>query len=126
MQLGSFLAMEVEKLETAATQVSTDSSTSPTSNVNSSATTCDHRVRTLKKSEYKQAAACLADSFSQDEVAAYFVHTSDRHGWSEKDFWRLHVHIFECLVLAHIIKGKATAIGPNYDCVALWSALPRL
>ena len=77
-------------------------------------------VRTLEISEYKEAAACLAESFKDDEVARYFVDTGDRKDWDEAEYWNLHVLILECIVRAHILKGLATTVGHGYGCVALW------
>ena len=82
------------------------------------------QIRILKRSEYKQAAQCLAEAFGEDEVAWYPVNTPDRQHWSAKQKWELHVHILECLVKAHIMRGMVTCIGPNYDCVALWLVSP--
>ena len=80
----------------------------------------DRQVRVLKKFEYKQAAQCLAEAFKDDAVAGYPVNTPDRQHWTTKRRWDFHVHIMECLAKAHIMRGMVTAIGPHYDCVALW------
>lgn len=80
----------------------------------------DRQVRVLKFFEYRQAAQCLAEAFKDDEVAGYPVKTPDRQHWTAKQQWGLHVHVMECLAKAHIMRGMVTAIGPNYDCVALW------
>jgi len=77
-------------------------------------------VRILKTGEYKAAALCLAEAFVADDVARYFIDTPDRAHWSEADKWQLHLNIMEYVVFAHCLKGLATTIGPNYDCVALW------
>ena len=79
-----------------------------------------HEIRKLEKSEYKQAALCLADAFKTDDVVMYFVETDDRPKWTPEDKWKLHVHIMECITYAHCMKGSAYVIGPDYDCVALW------
>ncbi len=79
-----------------------------------------NEVRIIKKAEYKAAALCLAEAFVADDVARYFIDTPDRAHWSEAEKWELHLSIFEYLVLAHCLKGLATTVGPNYDCVALW------
>lgn len=91
------------------------SSTSASTNL-----AANHQVRVLHKSEYKQAALCLAEAFKDDDVVMYFVRTGDRKKFTADDEWKLHLHIMECLVYAHCISGLATVIGPNYDCVALW------
>lgn len=79
-----------------------------------------HEVRKLDKSEYKQAALCLADAFKEDDVVMYLVKTGDRPNATPEEEWKLHVHIMECITYAHCLKGSAYVIGPNYDCVALW------
>ena len=80
----------------------------------------DREVRVLRLLEYKQAARSLAEAFKDDEVAAYPINTLDRQHWTAKQKWGLHVYVMECLVKAHIMRGKVTAIGPDYDCVAMW------
>lgn len=79
-----------------------------------------HQVRILRKDEYKEAALCLAEAFKNDDVAMYFVRTGDRRDWTAEEEWNLHVYIMECVTHAHLLRGIVTAIGPNYDCVALW------
>ena len=102
-------------------------SISQASSSNSAATNADaaanHQVRVLHKSEYKQAALCLAEAFKDDDVVMYFVKTGDRKKFSPDDEWKLHLHIMECITYAHCISGLATVVGPNYDCVALWYVL---
>lgn len=80
----------------------------------------DREVRVLKLSEYKKAAECLAEAFLDDEVARYPINTPDRQHWTTEQKWALHVNVMECLARAHIMRGMVTAIGPNYDCVAMW------
>ena len=75
--------------------------------------------RTLKLDEYKEAAQTLAQAFLKDDVAMYFIETGDR-ALDPKKKWDLHVSILEKIVYAHCLKGLATTVGPNYDCVALW------
>ncbi|TKA77189.1 hypothetical protein B0A49_01834 [Cryomyces minteri] len=84
----------------------------------SSATEND--VRLIAPEEYKEAAQCLAEAFAEDHVARYFVDTPDRAHWSEAQKWDLHVSILEYVTYAHILKGMALTVGPNYGCVALW------
>jgi hypothetical protein len=85
----------------------------------SSQSASNEQVRILNKSEYKQAALCLAEAFKDDDVVMYFVKTGDRMAGPAAE-WKLHLHIMECITYAHCMSGLATAIGPNYDCVALW------
>ena len=96
------------------------SEASSSSSSAAAASAANHQVRILHKSEYKQAALCLAEAFKDDDVVMYFVKTGDRKRFTPDDEWKLHLHIMECITYAHCISGLATAIGPNYDCVALW------
>ncbi|KAL2356750.1 hypothetical protein BJ546DRAFT_832006, partial [Cryomyces antarcticus] len=77
-------------------------------------------VRLIAPEEYKEAAQCLAEAFAEDDVARYFVDTPDRAHWSEAQKWDLHVSILEYVTYAHILKGMALTVGPDYGCVALW------
>lgn len=84
------------------------------------------QVRIVEIQDYKQAAQCLAESFLNDDMARYFLHTGDGEfkGWT-KEARDLHNKIFEYITYAHCLKGLVTTIGPNYDSVALWY-VPRL
>ncbi|KAL8992949.1 MAG: hypothetical protein Q9169_006719 [Polycauliona sp. 2 TL-2023] len=77
-------------------------------------------VRELSLAEVDEAAECLALAFADDDVAMYFVETDDTESWSKDEKWAMHVRIMRSIVKAHILKGLALTIGPNYDCVALW------
>ena len=90
----------------------------------SSSTTTSYPVRVLDKSEYKQAALSLAEAFKDDEVVLYPIKTADRKKSTPEKEWKLHLYMMECIVYAHCISGKATVIGPNYDCIALWYVIP--
>lgn len=79
----------------------------------------DPGVRVVSIAEYKQAAQCLAEAFSQDDVVMYFVDVPDREHWSEQEKWALHVEILEYITYAHILKGLVTTIG-DFEAVALW------
>lgn len=76
-------------------------------------------VRIVTASEYKQAAACLAEAFAEDDVARYFVDVPDRAHWTEQEKWDLHVEILQYVTYAHILKGLVTTVG-NFEAVALW------
>lgn len=76
-------------------------------------------VRVVTAAEYKQAAACLAEAFGQDDVARYFVDVPDRAHWTEEQKWALHVEILEYVTYAHILKGLVTTVG-DFEAVALW------
>ena len=81
-------------------------------------------VRVVTTSEYKQAAACLAEAFAEDEAVRYPVDTPDRVHWTEQEKWDLHVEILEYITYAHILKGLVTTVG-NFEAVALWYAPSR-
>jgi hypothetical protein len=76
-------------------------------------------VRVVTAAEYKQAAACLAEAFAEDDVARYFIDVPDRAHWSKQEKWDLHVEILEYVTYAHILKGLVTTIG-DFEAVALW------
>ncbi|KAF3044504.1 hypothetical protein E8E11_006030 [Didymella keratinophila] len=76
-------------------------------------------VRLVTIDEYKQAAACLAEAFAEDEVARYFVDVPDREDWTEEERYALHLEILEYITYAHILKGLVTTVG-DFEAVALW------
>lgn len=76
-------------------------------------------VRVVTVAEYKQAAACLAEAFGEDDVARYFIDVPDREHWTEEEKWALHVEILEYITYAHILKGLVTTVG-DFEAVALW------
>jgi hypothetical protein len=76
-------------------------------------------IRLVTAAEYKQAAACLAEAFGQDDVARYFIDVPDREHWTEEEKWALHVEILEYVTYAHILKGLVTTAG-DFEAVALW------
>lgn len=76
-------------------------------------------IRLVTVAEYKQAAACLAEAFAEDEVVRYFVDVPDREHWTQEEKWALHVEILEYITYAHILKGMVTTIG-DFEAVALW------
>jgi len=76
-------------------------------------------MRVVTTAEYKQAAACLAEAFAEDEAVRYPVDTPDRTHWTEQEKWDLHVEILEYVTYAHILKGLVTTVG-DFEAVALW------
>ena len=108
----------MEMVKSATTTIESIPSVSQASS--SSQTAAPYPVRVLDKSEYKQAALSLAEAFKDDEVVLYPIKTADRKNSTPEKDWKLHLYMMECIVYAHCISGKATVIGPNYDCVALW------
>ncbi|KAI9693504.1 MAG: hypothetical protein M1820_009192, partial [Bogoriella megaspora] len=87
---------------------------------NSGNSPSEHGVRIVRIEEYKQAAMTLAEAFSEDEVAMYFIDTPDRQHWTKEQKWNLHVQILEYVTYAHCLKGLVTTAGEDYGCVALW------
>ncbi|KAH7115942.1 hypothetical protein B0J11DRAFT_443322 [Dendryphion nanum] len=75
-------------------------------------------VRLVTAAEYKQAAACLAEAFADDDLARYFIDVPDREHWTEEEKWALHVEIMEYTTYAHILKGFVTTVG-DFEAVAL-------
>ena len=77
-------------------------------------------VRVLKRTEYKEAAATLAEAFRDDHVIRYPIDTPDRENWSEEQRFNLHRQAFEYITYAHCLKGLVLSIGEGHGCVALW------
>lgn len=81
-------------------------------------------VRVVGMSGHREAALTLAHAFAADDYAQYLVDHDEVLAVEDK--WKLHVDIMTYAVAAHCINGLVTAIGPDYDCVALWYDLPLL
>ncbi|KAI0968953.1 hypothetical protein F4678DRAFT_474020 [Xylaria arbuscula] len=79
----------------------------------------EDQVRAIGISECKEAALSLAQAFATDELAQYLLDAEDAKDNDEAK-WRLHVDIFNYIVASHCYKGVVTAIGPDYEAVALW------
>ena len=85
-------------------------------------------VEIIPTKNYKAAAACLAEAFADDDVAAYFFDCPDTLAWTSEQKWNLHTSIMEYLVYAHIMNGHVVGIRSedktngncSYDAVALW------
>lgn len=77
-------------------------------------------VLQVSLSDYRLAAASLADTFKDDEVARYYLQLPDCDKSLGAKAQRLHLSIYECLTAAHCCAGLVTAAGPNFDAVALW------
>lgn len=81
-------------------------------------------VRIVTTKDYKAAAVCLANAFSKDEVAGYFLDCPDTAQWSDERRWKLHAEIMDAVTYAHVKFGIVHAIGNptdgSYDAVALW------
>jgi ribosomal protein S18 acetylase RimI-like enzyme len=80
----------------------------------------DSAIRIVDPSEYKEAAASLAEAFRDDHVVRYAIDTPDRVHWTEEERFNLHRQAFEYITYAHCLNGLVTTIGENYGCVALW------
>ena len=80
----------------------------------------DSTIRTVSPSEYKEAAASLAEAFREDHVVRYAIDTPDRSHWTEEERFNLHRQAFEYITYAHCLNGLVTTVGENYGCVALW------
>lgn len=77
-------------------------------------------VRVLGMSECKAAGLSLAHAFAADDLAQYLVNSDDMTDASAEDKWKLHVDLMTYIVAATCHQGIATAIGPDYEGVALW------
>jgi ribosomal protein S18 acetylase RimI-like enzyme len=80
----------------------------------------DSTIRIVDPSEYREAAASLAEAFREDHAVRYSIDTPDRAHWTEEERFNLHRQAFEYITYAHCLKGLVTTIGENYGCVALW------
>jgi hypothetical protein len=78
------------------------------------------QVRTIDISEYKEAGLSLAQAFATDGLAQYLLDADDMAGVSIEARWRLHVDVMTFMTSAHCYSGLVTAIGPDYEGVALW------
>ena len=110
----------MEKMKYSITMESTTSGSSSSTGPSPNLKLSDCKPRVIKPSEYKAAAACLAEAFAVDDVAQYFIETGDRPNWTTRQKWNLHLRIMEYIVSAHCLKGLALTVGPNYEGVALW------
>lgn len=67
----------------------------------------------------KKAAASLAECFSDDEVARYYLQVSDCARPLTAREAKLNLRIYECLAIAHCCSGLVISAGPCLDCVSL-------
>lgn len=84
------------------------------------ATKHNSTIRIVDPSEYKDAAASLAEAFRDDKAVRYAIDTPDRAHWSEEERFNLHQQAFEYITYGHCLNGLVTTIGENYGCVAMW------
>jgi len=85
----------------------------------------ESNIKVLTTSDYKAAAACLAEAFSDDVACIYFLECPDTTSWTAERKWDLHLKTFECAVYAHILTGLALGLPSSttpgeFDAVALW------
>ncbi|KAI5463431.1 hypothetical protein BGZ63DRAFT_402740 [Mariannaea sp. PMI_226] len=80
----------------------------------------ENTVRVVSIDECAEAGRSLAYSFATDEMSRYVLDGDDMAGYSDEQKWKLHVDIMTYMVAAHVYKGAVTAIGSDYDAVALW------
>lgn len=77
-------------------------------------------VRHVEASESAEAGRALAHAFATDAMSQYVLDGDDMIEYSDEQRWRLHVDYMTYMVAAHCYKGTVTAIGSDYDAVALW------
>jgi hypothetical protein len=80
----------------------------------------ENGVRVVGIDECAEAGRSLAYSFATDEMSRYVLDGDDMAEYSDEQKWKLHVDIMTYMVAAHVYKGVVTAIGSDYDAVALW------
>ena len=83
-------------------------------------------VRILDITESAEAGRSLAHSFATDPLSHYILDCEDMADCSDEQKWKLHVDIMTYVVVANCYKGIVTAIGPDYDALALWYVLGSL
>ncbi|KAF4981991.1 hypothetical protein FZEAL_2301 [Fusarium zealandicum] len=79
--------------------------------------TWEDSVRIVGVSESTEAGRSLALAFSTDAMSQYVLEMAN---YSDEQKWKLHVDHMTYMVTAHCYKGVVTAIGSDYDAVALW------
>lgn len=73
-------------------------------------------VRKVEFHEYKKAAQCLADAFSEDQVSKYF---SWCDGFAEKTAKELDQLIYESIVYSHLLNGIVLVAG-DFEGISCW------
>ncbi|KAI9847771.1 MAG: hypothetical protein M1838_000770 [Thelocarpon superellum] len=77
-------------------------------------------VRVVAINEHKEAAACLAEAFADDEAILYPFTAADMTQHTNEYKRKLHNEMMEYLTAAHIFNGLVTTVGPSYASVAIW------
>ncbi|KAJ6444563.1 acetyltransferase [Purpureocillium lavendulum] len=78
-------------------------------------------VRQLAMKERDEAGLSLAHAFAADPLSVYLLAGDGAKGWPPERVWKLHVSIMRYTFAAYRLRGVATAIGPDYDAIALWT-----
>lgn len=84
--------------------------------------TWETSVRFVTVDESSAAGRSLAHAFATDAMSQYVLDGEDMANYSDEQKWKLHVDYMTYMVAAHCYKGVVTAIGSDYDAVALWLA----
>jgi len=77
-------------------------------------------AREVPFTEAKRAGASLAECFSNDEVARYYLQVTECERPLTAHEAKLNLRIYECLTAAHCYSGLVISAGPGLDCVSLW------
>lgn len=77
-------------------------------------------AREVPFAQAKRAGASLAECFSDDEVARYYLQVSDCGRPLTATEAKLNLCIYECLTAAHCYSSLAISAGPHHDSVSLW------
>ncbi|KJZ79843.1 hypothetical protein HIM_00557 [Hirsutella minnesotensis 3608] len=80
-------------------------------------------VREVTMKESREASFALAHAFAADPLSVYLLapdHESSAVR-SPEQTWQLHLRIMKYTFAAYRLRGVATAIGPDYDAIALWT-----
>lgn len=77
-------------------------------------------ARIVKMNESKAAGLALALSFANDHLSRYLLEGDDMEAFTEEARWKLHVALMTTVVASHAHRGIVTAIGADYDALAIW------
>ena len=80
----------------------------------------DTAVRELGMGERAEAGRSLALAFAADPLSVYLLAGDDTAGWAPERRWALHVRIMRYTFAAYRLRGVVTAVGPDYDAIAMW------
>lgn len=75
-------------------------------------------IRELSMSERDAAGLALAYSFAADPLSVYLLSGDNL---KPEQAWKLHVRIMMYTFAAYRLRGIVTAMGPDYDAVAMWT-----